>query len=275
MGGALFMAAVARRRRHAAADRQRAQRDLPVPARRVRPPPAGERGAPHPADGLGRPVPPPRPGRARVGHARRGVRASELVDGPQDLGRFGDDDEQGPRGDRGALAVRGAARGDRRRAASARASSTRWSNTSTGPCSRSSAIRTCARRSRRRSPTRSASTPGVARLDLAALASLSFEAPDAERFPCLGLAFEALRAGGSAPAVLNAANEVAVEAFLGGRARFTEIASTCAQTLSRIPVRPRRLARGRAGRGRRGPRRRPLAPRPARGRAVERAAHAT
>jgi 1-deoxy-D-xylulose-5-phosphate reductoisomerase len=79
---------------------------------------------------------------------------------------------------------------------------------------------------------------GVARLDLAALASLSFEAPDAGRFPCLGLAFEALRAGGSAPAVLNAANEVAVEAFLGGRARFTEIASTCAQTLSRIPVRP-------------------------------------
>ncbi len=55
---------------------------------------------------------------------------------------------------------------------------------------------------------------GVDGLDLAALSRLNFSEPDAARFPCLELAREALRAGGSAPAVLNAANEVAVAAFL-------------------------------------------------------------
>jgi 1-deoxy-D-xylulose-5-phosphate reductoisomerase len=53
--------------------------------------------------------------------------------------------------------------------------------------------------------------------------SIEFEAPDPERFPCLGLAYEALRAGGVAPAVLNAANEIAVGAFLDGATRFTDI----------------------------------------------------
>ena len=72
---------------------------------------------------------------------------------------------------------------------------------------------------------------GLPRLDLAGLAALSFSAPDLERFPCLKLACDALDAGGSAPVVLNAANEVAVEAFLGGRARFTDIARACAQAL--------------------------------------------
>ncbi len=61
------------------------------------------------------------------------------------------------------------------------------------------------------------------RLDLAALGSLTFEAPDIARFPALGLAMDALRAGGGLPTVLNAANEVAVEAFLEGRAAFGEI----------------------------------------------------
>jgi 1-deoxy-D-xylulose-5-phosphate reductoisomerase len=75
---------------------------------------------------------------------------------------------------------------------------------------------------------------GVARLDLAALPALSFERPDLARFPCLALAFRALEAGGTAPAVLNAANEVAVEAFLGGRAPFTAIAATCADALERV-----------------------------------------
>ncbi|HEX4884813.1 MAG TPA: 1-deoxy-D-xylulose-5-phosphate reductoisomerase [Casimicrobiaceae bacterium] len=79
---------------------------------------------------------------------------------------------------------------------------------------------------------------GVPRLDLAALGGLSFERPDLERFPCLGLAFDALAAGGSAPAILNAANEIAVEAFLAGRARFTDIATTCAAALDRVPARP-------------------------------------
>ncbi|RZT42003.1 1-deoxy-D-xylulose-5-phosphate reductoisomerase [Cupriavidus agavae] len=65
---------------------------------------------------------------------------------------------------------------------------------------------------------------GVTALDLTQAGGLHFENPDLERFPCLGLAFEALRAGGLAPAVLNAANEVAVEAFLEGAIRFTDIA---------------------------------------------------
>lgn len=64
----------------------------------------------------------------------------------------------------------------------------------------------------------------------------TFEAPDLDRFPCLGLAFEALRAGGTAPALLNAANEVAVAAFLQGRLRFWDIQACNRDTLSRIPT---------------------------------------
>ena len=69
------------------------------------------------------------------------------------------------------------------------------------------------------------------RLDLVRTASLSFEAPDPERFPALGLAREALRDGGARPAVLSAANEIAVGAFLGGRIGFLDIASIAAETL--------------------------------------------
>jgi 1-deoxy-D-xylulose-5-phosphate reductoisomerase len=64
---------------------------------------------------------------------------------------------------------------------------------------------------------------GVAQLDLTSMAALEFHAPDMRRFPCLGLAFEALRAGGTAPALLNAANEVAVQAFLDRRIGFRDI----------------------------------------------------
>jgi 1-deoxy-D-xylulose-5-phosphate reductoisomerase len=76
---------------------------------------------------------------------------------------------------------------------------------------------------------------GVPHLDLAVLAALTFGVPDPMRFPCLGLAYAALQAGGSAPVALNAANEVAVEAFLAGRAGFCDIATTCARTLDRVP----------------------------------------
>ena len=62
------------------------------------------------------------------------------------------------------------------------------------------------------------------RLDLAAIGSLSFEAPDLDRFPCLALAQMALHEGNAAPAVLNAANEVAVDAFIGGKIGFSGIA---------------------------------------------------
>ena len=74
---------------------------------------------------------------------------------------------------------------------------------------------------------------GCAPLDLARLATLTFEAPDRERFPCIGLAYDALAADAAAPIALNAANEVAVAAFLEGRARFSDIPRACAATLDR------------------------------------------
>ena len=70
------------------------------------------------------------------------------------------------------------------------------------------------------------------RLDLAKVARLDFEAADPVRFPAIGLAREALREGGARPAILNAANEVAVAAFLDGRACFLEIAAIVADTLA-------------------------------------------
>ena len=73
---------------------------------------------------------------------------------------------------------------------------------------------------------------GVAPLDLVSTARLDFEAPDFDRFPCLRLGFEAAEARGSAPAALNAANEVAVAAFLSRRLRFTEIARVAEETVS-------------------------------------------
>ncbi|HXZ94075.1 MAG TPA: 1-deoxy-D-xylulose-5-phosphate reductoisomerase [Burkholderiales bacterium] len=79
---------------------------------------------------------------------------------------------------------------------------------------------------------------GARSLDLGEIGQLSFERPDHRRFPCLELAYRALRAGGSAPAVLNAANEVAVEAFLSGRLRFTEIAGVISRVLDSCPVTP-------------------------------------
>jgi 1-deoxy-D-xylulose-5-phosphate reductoisomerase len=72
----------------------------------------------------------------------------------------------------------------------------------------------------------------VPRLDWRAGLDLRFEPPDLDRFPCLRLAYEALRAGGAAPVVLNAANEIAVASFLHGQTRFTGIASTVADVLS-------------------------------------------
>lgn len=76
---------------------------------------------------------------------------------------------------------------------------------------------------------------GVAALDLFAVGQLNFEAPDLERFPCLGLAYRALAAGGNAPAVLNAANEVAVDAFLGGRLPYLGIPQVIAAALDAVP----------------------------------------
>jgi 1-deoxy-D-xylulose-5-phosphate reductoisomerase len=79
-------------------------------------------------------------------------------------------------------------------------------------------------------------------LDLAALGQLTFFAPDEERFPATRLARRAAEAGGAAPAVLNAANEVAVAAFLAGQIGFTRIAALVEETLTRpLPSAPSSL----------------------------------
>ena len=112
MAGPLLMQPCASRRRHAAADRQRAQRDLPVPAgeyARGEAPPGVKRILLTASGG-------PFPTRSRAPdarHAGAGLRASELGHGPQDLGRLGHPDEQGAGGDRGLPAVRRAAGADR------------------------------------------------------------------------------------------------------------------------------------------------------------------
>ena len=77
---------------------------------------------------------------------------------------------------------------------------------------------------------------GVERLDLFEVGQLNFEKPDLERFPCLRLAAEAMTRGGTATAVLNAANEVAVQEFLDGHIRFTGIAKIVDATLAAIPA---------------------------------------
>lgn len=77
---------------------------------------------------------------------------------------------------------------------------------------------------------------GVPALDLFSTGQLNFEAPDEVRFPALRLAREAMQAGGCAPAVLNAANEIAVAAFLDGKLRFTDISHLIEQTLTELPM---------------------------------------
>jgi len=79
---------------------------------------------------------------------------------------------------------------------------------------------------------------GVDSLDLFQVAHLDFEAPDLRRFPCLQLAFDAVKAGGTAPAILNAANEVAVAAFLEGRLGFLDISRLVEMTLQMLEVKP-------------------------------------
>jgi 1-deoxy-D-xylulose-5-phosphate reductoisomerase len=76
---------------------------------------------------------------------------------------------------------------------------------------------------------------GVAGIDLATIGKLVFERPDLVRFPCLKLAYDALKAGGSVPAILNAANEVAVQAFLDGRIGFRMIDRLIARVMDALP----------------------------------------
>ena len=79
---------------------------------------------------------------------------------------------------------------------------------------------------------------GVASLNLLEIAKLTFEAPDTKRFPCLQLAYDALALGGTAPAILNAVNEVAVAAFLNRQVHFLEIAKLVANALEHLPAQP-------------------------------------
>ena len=79
---------------------------------------------------------------------------------------------------------------------------------------------------------------GVESLDLCRIATLHFEEPDFSRFPCLALAFQALKAGGAAATILNAANEVAVQYFLEKRIRFTAISEMIEETLSELGALP-------------------------------------
>lgn len=79
---------------------------------------------------------------------------------------------------------------------------------------------------------------GVSSLDLFKIARLDFQAPDTTRFPCLQLAYDALAAGGTAPAVLNAANEIAVDAFLNRRIGFLQIPSLLQAVLDATPITP-------------------------------------
>ena len=84
---------------------------------------------------------------------------------------------------------------------------------------------------------------GAESLDLFAIGRLDFEAPDFERFPCLALAYDAIRAGGTAPAILNAANEVAVQAFLDRGIPYLAIPELIRRTLERIaPEAPESIA---------------------------------
>lgn len=79
---------------------------------------------------------------------------------------------------------------------------------------------------------------GVEHLNLAQINDLSFREPDLERFPCLRLAFRAMKAGDNAPAVLNAANEIAVEQFLEGRIGFNRIPGLVEDVLNSVPTAP-------------------------------------
>ena len=113
-----------------------------------------------------------------------------------------------------------------------RASSIPWWNSWTIPCWPSSAILTCAFPFSTPSPIRSGPPRNRPPLDLVEIGTLDFSAPDHERFPCLGYAIEAGKAGGTMPCVLNAANEAAVQAFLAGRIGFMDIPETVEATMA-------------------------------------------
>ncbi len=168
----------------------------------------------------------------------QGLCPSQMVHGAQDFGGLRDPDEQGAGADRGLLAVRGDAGAGRGGHPSPERDSFAgglrgWLGAGQlgNPDMRTPIAHALAWPERIDS--------GVAALDLFEIGRLDFERPDEERFPCLRLAREAAQAGGCMPATLNAANEVAVEAFLEGRLGFTEIPQLIEAVLKAVePVRP-------------------------------------
>ena len=149
---------------------------------------------------------------------RGGAAPPDLGHGRQDHDRLRHADEQGPRADRGPPPLRDPVRATSTSSSTRSRSCTPTCCCATAPRWRTSAIPTCASRSPTRCTTPSASSCRCAPLDLADVGALDFEPVDLDAFPCLRLAREAAIAGGTAPCVLNAANEVAVHAFLGGPA---------------------------------------------------------
>ena len=199
-------------RRQRAAGRQRAQRHPPVPAR----PPARRRAAADP-DRVGRAVPRPvARRRCATVTPRRRAASSDLEHGAEDHHRLGDADEQGPRGDRGALAVR-----RRRRSGFDVVVHPQSIVHSMVEFVDGSIIAQLGVTDMRLPIQYAFSYPerwaaALPPLDLTRCGPLDFEPPDTAGFPCLALAFRALGGDAALPIVLNAANEVAVAAFLDG-----------------------------------------------------------
>ena len=182
--------------------------------------------------------------REQLAHAtpRGGAAPSQLVDGAQDHHRLGDPDEQGPGADRGPPPVPGASRTSSRWSCTRSRSCTRWWRYRDGsmlaqlasPDMRTPIALSLAWPARMAAPTK--------RLDLVEVGTAELRAPRRGALPALGLARQAMQRGGMAPAVLNAANEVAVEAFLARRIGFLQIAQLVAETL-RAGRRPRPAGR--------------------------------
>ena len=239
MAGAAAGRRAGRGRRHPDPGRQRAQRGVPVPAARLCQGPA--------AHGVERIVLTASGGPFRGRTAAElesvtpdaGLRPSELEHGPQDLGRLRHPDEQGPRGDRGAPAVRPAAL--ERIEVVVHPQSIIHSLVAYRD---GSVLAQLGKPDMRTAIAYALAWPGADRGRGVACstwprsAQLTFEAPDLATFRCLALAYAALGAGGTAPAILNAANEVAVEAFLNGAIGFSGIATVVAATLDAVAAGP-------------------------------------
>ena len=213
------------------------------------------RGAADHPHGLGRAVSAARPRHLRRHHHRRRARPSDLEDGEQDLHRLGHDDEQGPRGDRGASPLR------RCRPIGIDILIHPQSIVHSMVEYVDGSIIAQLSTTDMKFPIQYAllypervAAP-FARLDLAKIRTLDFSAVDPQRFPAVELAYAACRAGGSMPAVLNAANEIAVERFLAGELPFTGIVEMVSRVLDRHAgsVAPIDYRRGRAALGRLGP----------------------